>query len=80
MIILVWGVGNFQAAEVGVYLIEAASPMTDADKRTISEWADQLSKTPEAGKLAVRLHLLSLLFVVSLSYMLTDVFFNIAVH
>jgi len=38
--------------------------MTVADKRTLSEWASQLSSVEQASKLAVRLHLLSLLFEV----------------
>jgi len=40
--------------------------MTMGDTRTIVQWANQLSTVPEAAKLAVRLHLLSLLFEVSL--------------
>ena len=42
--------------------MEAASPLTASDKRSILDWGNQLSDLPEAPKLATRLHLLSLLF------------------
>ena len=41
--------------------------MTMGDTRTVVQWANQLSTVPEAAKLAVRLHLLSLLFEVRTS-------------
>ncbi|XP_015788441.1 E3 ubiquitin-protein ligase HUWE1 isoform X3 [Tetranychus urticae] len=43
-------------------LLESAQPMTSSDKRSISEWASQISSLPEAFKAATRIHLFSLLF------------------
>ena len=54
-----------EIAELCLKLIEAASPMTSSDKRTVTEWAEELVTREEASKLATRLHLLSLLFEVS---------------
>ncbi|ESO02925.1 hypothetical protein HELRODRAFT_81131 [Helobdella robusta] len=45
-----------------MYLVEKASPMSTGDQRSVKEWADQLSTDQQANQLAVRLHLLSLLF------------------
>ena len=45
-------------------LCKAAAPMTKSDGRTLLEWANNLSTSEEAQKLASRLHLLSLLFEV----------------
>ena len=52
----------FQIAFLCLHLIEKASPLTTGDKCSLLDWANQLSNLPEASKLAVRLHLLSLLF------------------
>lgn len=43
-------------------LLESAQPMTSSDKRSIPEWASQVSQLPEAYKSATRIHLFSLLF------------------
>lgn len=43
-------------------LLAATDPLTSSDKRTISEWATQISSMPEALKAATRIHLFSLLF------------------
>ena len=55
---------GLQIAELCLHLMEAAAPMTTSDTRTVQEWASQLSSLAEASKLAVRLHLLTLLFEV----------------
>lgn len=47
-----------------MYLIEAATPLTSSDSRSLLEWANELSSRAESPKLAMRLHLLSLLFEV----------------
>ncbi len=52
----------FQVADLSLRFMEAAQPLTTSDTRSVQEWAGQLSNMPEASKLAVRLHLLSLLF------------------
>jgi len=54
-----------QIAEIGVILMESASPMTEGDERSVLDWANHLSTADEASRLAVRLHLLTLLFAVS---------------
>ncbi|KAG9509833.1 E3 ubiquitin-protein ligase HUWE1, partial [Fragariocoptes setiger] len=43
-------------------LLELAEPMHAQDKRSFTEWAAQLKNAPEAEKVAVRVHLYSLLF------------------
>ena len=43
-------------------LIESAEPMRQYDKRSVSEWASQLSQMSEATKAATRIHLYTLLF------------------
>ena len=53
-----------QIAEIGVMLMESASPMTEGDERSVLDWANHLSTAAEASRLAVRLHLLTLLFAV----------------
>lgn len=55
---------GLQIAEIGVILMECASPMTAGDERSVLDWANHLSTAPEASRLAVRLHLLTLLFAV----------------
>lgn len=45
--------------------MDAAQPLTTADTKSVQEWGNQLATLSEAPKLAVRLHLLSLLFEVS---------------
>ena len=40
--------------------------MTAGDERSVLDWANHLSTAAEASRLAVRLHLLTLLFSVSL--------------
>ena len=40
--------------------------MTAGDERSVLDWANHLSTAAEASRLAVRLHLLTLLFAVSL--------------
>ena len=47
-------------------LLSHASPMMAGDERSVTDWASQLSTVPDSSKLAARLHLLSLLFEVSL--------------
>ena len=56
--------GDVQIAEIGVILMESASPMTAGDDRSVLDWANHLSTAAEASRLAVRLHLLTLLFAV----------------
>jgi len=41
--------------------------MTTGDERTVLDWANHLSTAAEASRLAVRLHLLTLLFAVCLT-------------
>ena len=53
-----------QIADISLRLMEAAQPLTTTDTKSIQEWGNQLSTLSEAPKLAVRLHLLSLLFEV----------------
>lgn len=43
-------------------LLEMAEPLRAKDKKSFSEWASQLKNAPEANKVAVRVHLYSLLF------------------
>ena len=43
-------------------LLIATNPLTSSDKRTITEWATQVSSMPEALKAGTRIHLFSLLF------------------
>lgn len=38
------------------------APMTSSDKRSIAEWASQVSSVPEASKAATRIHIFTLLF------------------
>jgi len=57
---------GLQIAELGVILIECASPMTTGDERSLLDWANHLSTAAEASRLAVRLHLLTLLFAVGI--------------
>jgi len=55
-----------QIAEIAVILMECASPMMAGDERSVLDWANHLSTSAEASRLAVRLsHLLTLLFAVS---------------
>lgn len=56
-----------QIAEIGVILMESASPMTAGDERSVLDWANHLSTAAEASRLAVRLHLLTLLFAVGVT-------------
>ena len=55
---------RLQIAEQALRLMEAAAPLSSGDSRTFLERANQLSSHTEAPKLAIRLHLLSLLFEV----------------
>ena len=57
-----------QIADISLRLMEAAQPLTTADTKSVQEWGNQLATLSEAPKLAVRLHLLSLLFEVSNDY------------
>jgi len=59
---------DVQIAEIGVILMECASPMTAGDERSVLDWANHLSTAAEASRLAVRLHLLTLLFAVRYMY------------
>lgn len=43
-------------------LLEMAEPLRAKDKKSFSEWTSQLKNAPEANKVAVRVHLYSLLF------------------
>lgn len=45
-----------------IILSKATEPMTSSDKRSISDWAAQLTQIPEASKAATRIHVFSLLF------------------
>jgi hypothetical protein len=45
-------------------LAEASSPLNESDTQAQKEWAANFTSMPEASKLAVRLHLLALLFEV----------------
>ena len=42
--------------------------MTAGDERSVLDWANHLSTAAEASRLAVRLHLLTLLFAVGFYY------------
>jgi len=61
---LAWCGNGVQIAEIAVILMECASPMTAGDERSVLDWANHLSTAAEASRLAVRLHLLTLLFAV----------------
>jgi len=63
-IVIIYCGDGVQIAEIGVILMESASPMTAGDERSVLDWANHLSSTAEASRLAVRLHLLTLLFAV----------------
>ena len=54
-----------QISELSLHLIDAGRPMTTSDTRSMLDWANQLSSMTEGAKLAVRLHLLTLLLEVS---------------
>ncbi|RWS15637.1 E3 ubiquitin-protein ligase HUWE1-like protein, partial [Dinothrombium tinctorium] len=43
-------------------LLESTKPMTSGDKRTVTEWASQVTQIPEASKAATRIHLFTLIF------------------
>lgn len=43
-------------------LIKSTEPMTSNDKRSIQEWASQMTSLPEATRAATRLHVFTLLF------------------
>lgn len=43
-------------------LLASTEPMTSADKRSVPEWASQISQLPEAFKAANMIHLFSLIF------------------
>ncbi|RWS28597.1 E3 ubiquitin-protein ligase HUWE1-like protein, partial [Leptotrombidium deliense] len=43
-------------------LLESTKPMTSGDKRTLAEWASQVTQLPEALKAATRIHLFTLMF------------------
>jgi len=43
-------------------LLEMAEPLRAKDKKSFTEWTSQLKNAPEASKIAVRIHLYSLLF------------------
>lgn len=43
-------------------LIECSKPLTSSDRKSLTEWASQMSQIPEASKAASRIHLFSLLF------------------
>ena len=53
-----------QIADISLRLMDAAQPLTTADTKSVQEWGNQLATLSEEPKLAVRLHLLSLLFEV----------------
>jgi len=68
---------NVKIAEIGVILMESASPMTAGDDRSVLDWANHLSTADEASRLAVRLHLLTLLFAVYISAICCCVVFSL---
>lgn len=43
-------------------LLECSKPLTSSDRKSLIEWAAQMSQIPEASKAASRIHLFSLLF------------------
>lgn len=43
-------------------LLESAQPMRSYDRRSVSEWASQVTQIPEASKAATRIHLYTLFF------------------
>jgi len=43
-------------------LLECSKPLTSSDRKSLTEWAAQMSQIPEAAKAASRIHLFSLLF------------------
>ena len=43
-------------------LLECSKPLTTSDRKSLTEWAAQMSQIPEASKAASRIHLFSLLF------------------
>ena len=47
---------------MSAYFIEKSQPMTMGDKRSVLDWANGLSESPHAQRLAARLHFISLLF------------------
>lgn len=45
-----------------IILSKVTEPMTSSDKRSVADWAAQLTQIPEATKAATRIHVFSLLF------------------
>ena len=43
-------------------LLDCSKPLTSSDRKSLIEWAAQMSQIPEASKAASRIHLFSLLF------------------
>lgn len=43
-------------------LLDCSKPLTSSDRKSLIEWAAQISQIPEASKAASRIHLFSLLF------------------
>ena len=43
-------------------LLDCSKPLTSSDRKSLTEWAAQMSQIPEAAKAASRIHLFSLLF------------------
>ena len=53
-----------QIAELCLRLLDAAAPSSSSDGSSTASQSSKLAQLPESSKLAVRLHLLSLLFEV----------------